>query len=425
MPSAAPVLRLADPAVREPSTRVLLDWTPAQIRAAEVLADGGDLMLAADLCETLLADDRIQGVLSARTRGLLGLPVEFEKAGDARRSGRAVKALEVGEDWWHAYPEAELGTLLDWGILLGIGLAQHVWTDRDNGRVVPRLDRYHARWLRFDWQDRGWRVAAEGGRELPVTPGDGAWVLHTPSGAHRPWVDGAWRSLSRWWLLKHYARQDFARHSEVHGLPMRVGIAPEGSTKALREELAADLGALGRDTAIALPAGFDLRMVEATARTWEMFRAQIELADLAFAIRLAGQNLTTDVSGGSLAAAKVHQIVRNDLIRCDAESLATTLHDQSLVHWAAANFGDPRLAPWPAWPTDPPEDALAAAQTRLVQAEAVTALRTAGLAVDEVLEQFGLEEDPAAMAALQAQADAELEATKNPPAPAPNAPPES
>jgi hypothetical protein len=380
----------------EPSARTLLDWTPAQVRAAEVMADGGSLRLAADLCESLLADDRVQGVLSARTRGLLGLEVEFEKAGDRRRSARAVHALEAGEDWWAAYPEPELGALLDWGVLLGVGLARSAWTARPEagGRVVGKLARWHARWLRYDWAARGWFVQADGGRELPVTPGDGAWVLHTPGGASRPWADGAWRSIARWWLLKHYARQDFARHSEVHGTPLRAGVAAEGASEAARAELARDLGGLGSDTALCLPPGYDLKLVEATARTWEMFRAQIELADKAIAIRLAGQNLTTDVSGGSLAAAKVHQIVRGDLIRFDAEALATTLHDQSLVHWAEFNFGDRALAPWPAWPTDPPEDALAKAQTREAQGKAIVALKAAGVKLDDVLDEFGLKLAP-------------------------------
>lgn len=394
---AATVRKIApQSAIVERSVRTLIDWTPAQIRTAEVLADGGNLQLAADLCETLLADDRIHGVLTARTRGLLGLDVEFEKAGDRRRSGRAVRALEAGEDWWAAFPEQELGALLDWGVLLNVGLAKIAWADReDSPRVIPRLSRWHARWLRYDWDLREWRVATDGGREVVIAPGDGTWVLHTPAGAHRPWADGAWRSLSRWWLLKHYARQDFARHSEIHGTPIRAGIAPETSNRTDRQELASDLADLGRDTGMCLPPGYDLKLVEATARTWEMFRAQVEMADLAIAIRLAGQNLTTDVSGGSLAAAKVHQIVRSDLIRFDGEAAATTLHDQALTWWAELNFGDRRLAPWPAWDTDVPEDALVAAQTREAQGKAIAALRAAGVKLDPVFEEFGLEPDPA------------------------------
>lgn len=40
------------PRTLEPSSRVYLTWTPEMLRSAEVLADGGNLRVAADLCET-------------------------------------------------------------------------------------------------------------------------------------------------------------------------------------------------------------------------------------------------------------------------------------------------------------------------------------------------------------------------------------
>ena len=382
-------------AVREPSARTFATWTAAQIKQAEVLADGGNLRAAADLCEKLLTDDHIQGVLTARTRGLLRLQVEFEASGDKRRSGKAIKALEVGEDWWAAYPESQLGPLLDWGILLGVGLAQNVPTARDNGRVIPALSRYHERWLRYDWNTRSWRVTTDDAGEVEAVAGDGRWGLHTPYGEHRPWVNGAWRSISLWWLLKELARQDYAHHSEVHGNPAWVGVGAQGSTKEARQELANDLATLGANTGMALPSGYDVKLVEATARTWQMFRDQVELANLGITIRLAGQNLTTNVSGGSLAAAKVHLIIRNDLVASDGEAASTTLHDQSLAHWAEWNFGSRDLAPWPIWPTDPEEDRLAQAQTRTAQADAITKLKAAGVDTAPVLEEFGLKQAPA------------------------------
>lgn len=333
--------------------------------------------------------------MTTRTRGMLRLPVEFEASGDKRRSKKAIKALEVGEDFWAAYPESELGPLLDWGILLGVGLAQNVPTTRDNGRVIPRLSRYHERWLRYNWDTRSWSVTTEGLGEAPAVAGDGRWVLHTPYGEHRPWINGAWRSLSRWWLLKELAREDYARYSEVSG-GIRTGIGSETSTREARQELANDLANLGRDTGICLPKGYDLKIVESTARTWQQFRDQIELANTAITIRIAGQNLTTNVSGGSLAAAQVHLIIRNDEIASDAEAASTTIHDQSLVYWSEWNWGDRNLAPWPLWDTSPPEDELATANARKAQADAIAALKAVGVDTTPILEEFGLQLDPMA-----------------------------
>lgn len=361
---------------REPSLRTFAVWTPALVRAAEATADAGSLRLAADLCDAILADDRVQGVLGTRTKGLLALPLAFEAGGDKRRSGRAIRELEADEDFWAMFPEASLGQLLDWGVLLNVALGELAWSPRDNGREIGRLVPRHPRWLRQDGDGRWWRrVAGAGGlvdREVLVTPGDGRHVLYCPSGAERPWARGAWRALGRWWLLKEYAIQDFAQHSEVHGSPLRVGLPPEkGSSEKDRKELAADLQDLGTDTGMVLPPGWDLKLVEATARTWEMFRAQIDLANAGMTIALAGQNLTTEVSSGSLAAAQVHAVVRHDLLEADDQALATTLHDQALVHWASYNFGDPRLAPWPLHDTAPPEDRKAKADTLGVLGDAI------------------------------------------------------
>ena len=53
-------------------------WTPDLLRVAEWEADAGRLRLAADLWESMLADDRLKGVLDTRTDALLGRPLSFE-----------------------------------------------------------------------------------------------------------------------------------------------------------------------------------------------------------------------------------------------------------------------------------------------------------------------------------------------------------
>lgn len=338
---------------RELWGRRLTTWTNSELTAARLLADGGTLSYAAELVDELRADSRVAGVLPQRVNGLLGLEIEFEASGDGRRRGRAVRALEADEDWWQIAPEHELADLQTWGLLLGVGLAELVWTTNERGRAIPRLKCWDPRALRFEWTTRRWllRTADE---EIEVVPGGGKWVLYTPYGASRPWAKGLWRALAKWWLLKGFALTDWARHSEMHGSPIRVGVAPEGSQPEDRENFADDLASLGSDTSLVAPPGYETKLLEAVAKTWEMFPKQIETANAELSILLVGQNLTSEVQGGSFAAAKVHENVRDDLIRFDAEALTTALHDQVLTWWAEFNFGDPKLAPWPSWETKPP-----------------------------------------------------------------------
>lgn len=339
---------------REQHGRHLSAWTNASLTTARLIADGGTLSYAAELVDELRADSRVAGVLPQRVNGLLGLPLSFEASGDGRRRGRAVRALEADEDWWAIAPEHELADLQTWGLLLGVGLAELVWTRSDSGRVLPRLKVWDPRWLRYEWQTRRWLLRTDDAGEIEIIPGGGKWVVYTPYGSSRPWAKGLWRALAKWWLLKSFALNDWARHGEMHGSPIRVGTCPEGSQAEDRQAFAEDLAAIGSDTSLVAPPGYEVDLLEAAAKTWEMFPKQIETANAELSILLVGQNLTSEVTGGSFAAAKIHQNVRDDLVRFDAEALAACLREQVLTWWAEFNFGDAGLAPWPNWDTKPP-----------------------------------------------------------------------
>lgn len=373
----------------ERSTRILHKWNPQKIRTAKILADGGNLMVVADLCEDIMADDSMNGVLEARVRGLFGLPLVFDPSGDARRKTPITKALET--DFWQMNPEHELNQAWTWAVLLGVGVTELVGRERE-GRVLPRIVNKQPRYLRYDWNARGWMLDTQDQNLIPITPGDGKWVMFTPYGERRPWAYGAWRSVALWWLLKQYAFTDWARYSEVRGKGILAGTMPEskaGDVQA-RKDLAADLADLGDETSVALPPGYDLKLVESTANTYQTFEKQIQMADEGIAVAILGQNLTTRVSSGSHAAAKVQNEVRSDLRRGDAGSISTTLRDQQIVYWAEWNFGNADLAPYPKWQTEPPQDLVQTADTFQKVAGALPALTEAGADARAILEQFGI-----------------------------------
>jgi hypothetical protein len=341
---------------REIQTRNLIEWTNAEVKTARILADSGNLSYLAELVDELLADDRVKGVLPQRVSGLLGLPISFEPSGDGRKKGRAVRALEGQEDWWTIASESEIQQIQSSALLAGVALAELVWsTDETTGRVLPRLKPWSIKHLRFDWQLRAWFLHTDDEFELEIKPGDGKWLLYTPYGTNRPWSHGLWRALAKWFLSKQFSISDWARHSEIHGNPIKVGTGAEGAQAEDRDAFAVELSELGSDTSIVPPFGWDLKLVEATAKTWEMFPANIAAANEAISIVLVGQNLTSNVQSGSLAAAQVHDSVREDLIRFDALALSTAIHDQVLTWWAEFNFGSRDLAPWPVWDTKKPE----------------------------------------------------------------------
>ena len=364
---------------RAPSARTLPSdaWTPDLIRLAETSADAGNLRWAADLCDALLSDDRVQGAL-AKLAGLFGLPLAFED-GVGRLRRRARRALEVEEDWWSAFADESLVELLFWGVLLGVGLGYITWTEQ-RGRTVPRLSVWHPRALRWDPYAAGWKVRLADGSEIPITPGDGEWVIFTPRAEGEPWKHGAWRSIARWWRAKRYALTDWSKHSE-QASGLKVATTEDG-TDADRAKLANDLMGAGADAAVVLPPRWKLDQLAVPSSTVDVFDRLIDAADDATTIALLGQNLTTEVKGGSFAAAGVHQAVAETILRALASSLATTLHDQVLVPWATFNFGSAEVAPWPVWDVDPPADRTQDAQVFETRARAAVAIAGQGAPVD-------------------------------------------
>lgn len=359
-------------------------------------ADRGDLSLMGELIDAMLGDDRIPAVARTRTQSLLGLPVAFEASGDGRRKGRAVRALEADEDWWELAPEEELARLLTYGLLGGIAPAVLQYQDDAkgkprylNGRLVPRLDVWSARGLQRTNDDDGWTMLLADSSRVPFEPGNGQWVAYTPYGAKRPWVHGLWRGMSRWWLLKQYAIDDWGRYGEKGASSLVTADKDAHVTRELRQDLAQSVYELARDGVIVLPAGFDLKLIEATANTTQLYGAQIEAANAAFSVAWLGHANNAEVQGANTGATAGENI-RHELRAFDGNTLSTCMRQQALVHWAGKNFGSPELAPWPVYPTDPPKDAKRNAETLKAIGEGIAAVVAVDKGVDvrAILEEY-------------------------------------
>lgn len=384
----------------QPSVRVFQTWTPTQIRRAESSADSGWLSQAAELCDQLLADDKISGAIESRTGGLQGLPLAFED-GRGDEAGESPLSAELTEDWWRMFPETESKQLAAWGIMLGVGFAQQVWFVNEDGRFQSTLDVWHPKHFRFNQELRRWIVQTDDGGETIIEPNDAKWIVYTPYGRNRPWSRGLWRGLGRWWMLKSFAISDWGQHGEqasrtvVTPREAKPGVPNSGKSpmEQQRSEIANDLHMLGKDGVIVLPQGFEYDLVESTADTTKLYGAQIDFANKAIAIAIVGQNLTSDVESGSLAAASVHERVEARFIRADAETLSTTVRAQVLVWWTKWNFGESAKAPWPRWDTDPPEDQKAKAEVFDLTAEALVKLKASGhevINLEEMAQDYGI-----------------------------------
>jgi phage gp29-like protein len=388
-------LTLVEPAqaqiITQPSVRVAKTWAPSHLRSVMQSAEGGDLFQLGDLCDQMLADDRIGELLEQLVDTVLGSTLSFEK--DQRSTvGDAPRSKEITEDWTLGWTEDELAQLVQWMIMIGVGHGRHeAWMNTATGRMVPRLRTWHPRHFMWKHDDKSWFRRDEGGNLFPVVPGDGEWVVLSRRGDFRPWASGAWRGLAPWWILKRYAISDWGVHTEKGS--RLVVEADEGVGAGDRRALADEIFELAKDQVISLPSGFKLSLIELTANTRDIYQAQIDAADMAFAISLLGQNLTSRVDGGSYAAGKVHERVANRRVVYVAKRLSHGLYGQSLNWWAQYNFGSEEFTPYPRFCVEPPEDKTPKVAALLTLGQALSALKTVGLTMtpEQIEEEYGVQ----------------------------------
>lgn len=390
-------------------------------RALEEL-ESGVFTMASMLVDAMGRDDRVEAVVQQRLDALGGLPFSMRPAkdGDAKADEAAAQALAL---WESIAPGPARTELLSWALWLGVGLGQNVWEER-GGDWVPVLKVWHPRYVRFDWDSRTVRVVTADTSEVVVTPGDGQWVLFTPYGLERGWMKGLVRSLAIPWLIRQFALRDWARYSEVHGQPIKKAIVPTSAKDPAKERFARDVALLASQSTVLLERqktgqseeAFDIQLLEAMGRSDEGFDRLIARCDTAMAVRVLGQNLTTEASSGTYALGSVHERVSLRKMCFDASSLSDCLRAQTLGPWARFNYGSAELAPWPTYDTTPPEDLGARATSYKSLGEGLAALQKAGVPVDVVAEaeRFGVslsatqalpptqEEKPAALRAALA-----------------------
>jgi hypothetical protein len=367
-------------------------WYMSDLETAELAADAGDLNLAGQLVRACRRDGVISGVLSTRTSGLVRLPKRFR--GDAE----IIAALEVGHGQVRSafdemFPPQELATLAADGEMLGVGFGELVPVQ---GRQHPKFVRLDPQFLTYRWQENRWYMRSIVGL-IPITPGDGRWILHCPGGLNSPWGNGLWKSIGRAYIRKEHAALRKDEWEAKLANPARVAVAPAGAVESQRNDFFSQVMAWGINTVFSLTPGWDVKLIESNGRGYESFCKTIAAQNEEITICIAGQTVTTD-GGTGFANADIHKSIRADLIKATADNLAYTINTQGIPVYVATVFGEDAIARSPVveWDVTPPKDRNAEAQALLTLAQAITQLDAAlapherELDIAAIANRFGL-----------------------------------
>jgi hypothetical protein len=367
----------------------------AAYREIMIEHEQGYMMNSSIFWEECLSDDRLSAVVDTRIDGLLAADLEFVPV-DQRRKSKQLADQLGGTDrtqddglWLRMMDPDHAKELLKWYIGLGFCYGPIVWDTMD-GKWVPRVVPWHPRFVRWDWSR--WQFAVTAWNEpvvyLPRTDeeprSDGKWFVW---GGYRSWMSGLVRSLGVPYLDRTWNQRDAARRSEKYGMGIVKGKTPPGPDTEDKSRFGAALRNLGAEPTIICPQGengspgFDVEVVETKGEGWQIFGDREKSLNTNMAVRVLGQNLTTEVSGtGSLAAGKVHEMVRGDIKRADSRFFAKA-REQVLTWWCYYNMGDADLAPYPHAQITAPADPLDDAQELLT---VVTAIEKAPPELDVV-----------------------------------------
>lgn len=368
-----------------------------QLASAISQHENGQFMMSADLCDVMSRDDRCAAVERTRIQGLLGLDLDFESKGKGAKRTKDRVARDAKESWMQMLSPAQAYLWVKWGLWLGIGIGQNVVdTTSVPGKWLPRVRVWHPRFCRFDWTSRTYKLQTETG-EVDLLPDDPQWCLFLPYGYERGWMGGMVRNLAGAWNFRQWTLRDWGRWSEVHGQPIKLAITPENADAEDKERWHREVSSpRSESTYRAVQGGdgrnFDIQFREPIARSFDSFNMQMQEANGDIAICVLGHNLTTEVKGGSFAAARVGDEVRTDIRAWDALVVQQAMRDGILKRWAKWNYGDPELAPYPCYNVEPARDLKNAADTLVSLATGITQLRNAGANpdVEELLAEFSV-----------------------------------
>lgn len=131
--------------------------------------------------------------------------------------------------------------------------------------------------------------------------------------------------------------------TEKYGMPFLIGKHPRGTDEKDNDALLEKLEAMVQDAVAVIPDDSSVEFLESgrggNASSSQIYEKLIEMCKTEVSISILGQNLTTQVKGGSFAAAQSHMQVRSDIVHSDRKLVEKTLNE--LIGWVwSYNFID-------------------------------------------------------------------------------------
>lgn len=366
---------------------------------------------------------KLRSVMTTRVLAVTGLPRVVEAGGKKLKDKKAAQACQELVNTPHF---KQLLRHLMWGKYFGWQGAQTMYGDGTTFWPITSFKLMPPDWFAFDPADHEtpMLLPAEVGQKPTYLEPAGKFVFHTPQllpGS--PYLNGLAYTAVFYAVLGLITLDGGNQFVELFGQPLRIGKYPPGeggeAAEKARKTLRRALEGLGRDSWAMLPDTMKVEFInDATTsggadvhEKWSRYLDEL-LAQLVLGASLSSGTGNTG-SGGSQGLGVVHNELRADLMRSDAEELADTIVRDVFTVFVRWNFGDDVAIPTFRLHIEEAEDVTALA-------DAVAKLVPLGLKVsqEELRDRLGLstpadDEDILGLATPAEPADAEPTTQEN------------
>ena len=336
--------------------------TPERLTQILREAEFGDPYLYLELAEEIEEKDlHYLAVLSTRKNAAAQLDVVIRAASNSSEDQRSAAMVREMICDGPIQLDSVLFDVLD-AIGKGFSATEIMWDTSGREWFPAQLKWRDPRWFAFDWISgeeilvrtlKGEMIPVEsdaqtrlpthfGGRGMysAMSPGIGIQPMTAPLAPYKfvthfakakaglPIRGGLARAAGWAYLFKNYVLKDWVTFTEVFGQPLRVGKYHPGASEQDKLALLNAVSRIGTDAAAIMPESMVIEFTEAhQSGSAELYERFCQYLDAQVSKAVLGQTLTTEMpnTGGSRAAAQVHEGVRRDILNADARRLAATL----------------------------------------------------------------------------------------------------
>ncbi|AWX14264.1 hypothetical protein CEP49_06725 [Mergibacter septicus] len=321
--------------------------TPQKLKSILEDAENGDITAQHELFADIEERD---GAIAAniQTRKLAVTTLDWRIAAPRNADKKEQEWQEEIDEFFYQFTglEALIIDLMD-AVGHGFSALEIEWQPR-NGKLIPVEFRHKPQeWFTLDKHDN---ILL---RTLNNNEGEELWkykwIIHKHKSNSRQLArSGLYRTLTWFYMFKHYSVHDFAEFLELYGMPIRIGKYGSGATNEEKRTLLRALAEIGHNAAGIMPESMQIELHNIANGTSanNPFLQMIDWCEKSIAKIILGQTLTSGADGKSStnALGRVHNEVRRDLLIADAKMIGQTITQQIILPYLQVNV-DPNIDP--------------------------------------------------------------------------------